>query len=108
MTTLPATRTVVYLVQTPNNAGEWTDAGEFGVGKSRTVHTVATCVLHAQQANHPRRPCRVLAWDTWTAQHLIGCTPYPENADPTTQLAWLTDMRRHVPPHAEVAAPNRK
>lgn len=106
MTASLATRTVVYLVQTKTNTGEWNDTGEFGVGKGRGVHTVADCVLHAHQAGHPQHPWRVLAWDTWTVQHLLGCDPYPEHDHPATQLAWIQAMRRHVPPHAEITSAN--
>jgi hypothetical protein len=106
MTASLATRTVVYLVQTRSDSGEWHDTGEFGVGKGRGVHTVANCVLHAQ-AGRPRQHCRVLAWDAWTVQHLLGCDPYPEHDHPATQLAWIYAMRKHVPPHADITSADR-
>lgn len=106
MTASQATRTVVSLVQARSETGDWNDTGEFGVGKSRGVRIVAESILRAYEAGNSRN-WRIIAWDTWTVEQLLGCAPYPEHDHPAAQLAWIQAIREHVPPHAEVTSTRR-
>ncbi|MEV5414449.1 hypothetical protein AB0K60_37135 [Thermopolyspora sp. NPDC052614] len=104
MTAPPAIRTIAYLIQVQNAAGDWDNVGEFEFAKSRSVHTVANSVLHTRSKEHPGQRCRVLAWDVWAVQRSTDCDPFPQDGYPSTQFAWLSAMRENVTPHAEVTS----
>jgi hypothetical protein len=103
-TAVPEVRTIAYLVQVKNGAGEWEDMGEIDVARSRSVHTVAETILHTRTTEHPERRLRVLAWDVWRVEQVTGCDPYPEDGYPSTQLAWVMAMRENVRPQADVTS----
>ena len=82
--------------------GEWRDVGELETARSQSVHTVVKIILNARVRDFPGRAWRVLGWDLWHVQRATECDPYPEDGLASTRYVWLSAMRDHVPPHADV------